>query len=60
MIRTDVVVAVPAGSTVPERLDTLLSSGLAGSGWDPPANTSNSMPPVSTVLAIRALWEQLS
>lgn len=58
MIRADVVLAVPAGASMPSGLVSQVSTALSEAGWEAPAPSTESLEP-TTLLAIRSLWESL-
>ena len=62
MIRADVVVAVPAGASVPSGLINDLERLLVTEGsWEDPASTEpNPLPSATDMLAIREAWKDFA
>ncbi len=58
MIRADVVLAAPTGAELPDEVARQLREGLVAAGWEEP-DPSSSVLDARTVLAVRALWEEL-
>jgi hypothetical protein len=59
MIRADVVLAALPGTSIPSNLTDQLSDALVDAGWARADASGVAIDP-STLLAIRALWEELS
>lgn len=53
----EAVLAVPEGSAVPDDLDSLAAEAL-GAAWDEASAATQSLPNASTMLALRALWQE--
>ncbi|MGH9134248.1 MAG: hypothetical protein ACRDZZ_09955 [Ilumatobacteraceae bacterium] len=60
MIRADVVVAVPAGTSLPGDLVDDLAELLRAERWDPPSADPNPLPGARDLLAIRAAWKEFT
>jgi hypothetical protein len=57
MIRADVVIAVPEGTSPPSGLTDELTLTLAAQGWDTPTNDPNPLPSARELVAIREVWK---
>lgn len=60
MIRADVVVSVPVGTSSPSGLESALRQTLLADGWDPPSAESNPLPTAVEMLAVRIAWEDFA
>jgi len=58
MIRADVVLAAPPGTSIPSGLTDRLETALLNAGWGRPDSSPASVD-APTALAIRALWKEL-
>jgi hypothetical protein len=56
----EAVLAVPAGAAAPAGLVDDLTSAATAAGWDEPAAVPQALPNASTMLALRARWQELS
>ena len=54
----EAVLAVPAGTAAPGDLAGTATTALQGAGWEPAAAATQPLPSASTMLALRALWEE--
>ncbi|MET0458860.1 MAG: hypothetical protein ABW195_06415 [Ilumatobacteraceae bacterium] len=54
----EAVLAVPDGITVPDDIAGLAAAALADAGWAGAATAAQSLPAASTMLALRALWQE--
>ncbi|MET0144169.1 MAG: hypothetical protein ABW328_05200 [Ilumatobacteraceae bacterium] len=52
------VLAVPGGASAPGDLATTATTALRDAGWDAAAAATQPLPSASTMLALRALWEE--
>lgn len=57
-VRADVVLVVPAGSSVSGSDRQALIDALLAAGWDPPADGPTGLPSGGVLAAIRTLWAQ--
>jgi hypothetical protein len=60
MTSADVVLAAPAGTDVPDGLVGALSSRLTATGWDEPSDAASGALEPTSLLALQALWEDIS
>jgi NAD-dependent dihydropyrimidine dehydrogenase PreA subunit len=56
----EAVVAVPERTAVPDDLAATLTGAVATAGWDDAAATTTPLPGPTTMLALRALWQESS
>jgi hypothetical protein len=54
------VIATPAGVAAPNDLVADVTPLLEAQGWDPPETAEASPPSASTLLALRALWNDFT
>ena len=60
MIRADVVVAVPEGTSLPSGLSDELVQILGAQGWDAASVDPNPLPSAREMFAIREAWKVFS
>jgi hypothetical protein len=54
----EAVVAVPEGTAAPTDLVTATTAALSAAGWDAPGAATQALPGPTTMLALRALWQE--
>jgi hypothetical protein len=54
----DAVLAVPDGIAIPDDVDVIATDALDGAGWDGPDTATQHLPGASTMLALRAFWQE--
>jgi hypothetical protein len=54
----EAVVAVPERTAVPDGLAAALTDAMATAGWDDPGAVTQALPSATTMLALRALWQE--
>jgi hypothetical protein len=52
------VVAAPDGTAVPDDVVATVTAAMTEAGWDPPGAAMQPLPGPTTMLALRALWQE--
>jgi hypothetical protein len=56
----EAVVAVPERTAVPDDFVAVLTAAVSAAGWDDAAAATQALPGPTTMLALRALWQESS